>query len=921
MAKMPTIGLQSQPGTSPSAATPRPTDFGLGTAAQEMSAWSAEREETQALAEQDQLDQDDEYAERIVTAFQEDFEPRFGASGAGWVGSGFARASGATYDVAEGPWRRGENEARTAGQQAAVERRLDTYRLSVNQRAVRFETEQQATVVGEQRRALETVQTGRAYATYLQDLAPRLSEINQAFDGTSDAYEGDVLAAVDEAQAAALQAVPEHLRPGLQVRFEADRVTRLGAALDVRQRTHAAVVASEAEAGAAALINAIQISPDLYDGAAPQMESLVAGLPAAERPGALRMLQGQAAEARVRGLINMGEFSQAEAELSDGRWNAVLDPSRMSSLLNLIETEREQSPTAMTQRLEMSDLVDSAVASVTATGVLPESFSISEVDAVLGPAAGARARQLLAAAEAAHGDTAGWQSLSMPEIRERVNALRPEPGATDFASAQDRYQRAVARMEDEAEARGEDAAGWAVGGSPVIQGLLQAVMTEDVADVRRQAGSVYGRAVLVQQNEADIPGDQQRILPAATAEAAVAAYRRGGPDGFADLAGLLDAFAPAPGATETQRSAARARQAMVASELIRAGADRADVAAAVDLSSRLAAQGAYTAWHRERPQLSDRQSDELSSQVTAALAPYFRSFEAQQTPLARGLREGRTTMVRRIAEVYVSQGREPEDAAEAAARVLTGNYVFVGRDGWRLPSARRSDEALIAGGATAALRAHGARDGARFYTPPTGAGGPAERREAYADRVTTSGRWATLPGDRGLVLTLRDPDGTWRAALNADGQAIAYTWDQLEAYGRSVSGHTSVGGDRFRGSARSLPEPPAPLGTSRTVSRVRERDQTPTVRVNSLEEARGLIGRLVPGVRFNSGYRSQAQQDRLRQGHRGGGVRPAARSFHTQGRAWDLSPPRGMTMAQLAESMQAAGFRVLNEGNHVHVSW
>lgn len=91
-----------------------------------------------------------------------------------------------------------------------------------------------------------------------------------------------------------------------------------------------------------------------------------------------------------------------------------------------------------------------------------------------------------------------------------------------------------------------------------------------------------------------------------------------------------------------------------------------------------------------------------------------------------------------------------------------------------------------------------------------------------------------------------------------------------------------------------------------------ERNQPVSVSFQNDRQARQSIERLVPGVRFTSGARTQADNRRV------GG---APRSFHTQGRAWDLVPPSGTSMAQLAQTMRQSGFRVLDEGDHVHVSW
>lgn len=107
----------------------------------------------------------------------------------------------------------------------------------------------------------------------------------------------------------------------------------------------------------------------------------------------------------------------------------------------------------------------------------------------------------------------------------------------------------------------------------------------------------------------------------------------------------------------------------------------------------------------------------------------------------------------------------------------------------------------------------------------------------------------------------------------------------------------------LEGSAR--PKPASPTGGA-------ERNQTPTVSFGSTTEAQTHIRRLVPGVQFNSGFRTPADNAR---------VKGAKRSYHLSGRAWDLDPPAGMTTAQLAARMKQAGFRVLDEGDHVHVSW
>jgi hypothetical protein len=91
-----------------------------------------------------------------------------------------------------------------------------------------------------------------------------------------------------------------------------------------------------------------------------------------------------------------------------------------------------------------------------------------------------------------------------------------------------------------------------------------------------------------------------------------------------------------------------------------------------------------------------------------------------------------------------------------------------------------------------------------------------------------------------------------------------------------------------------------------------ERRQPVSVSFQSSRDAQAAITQLVPGARVTSGARSPADNRRV------GG---APGSFHLQDRARDLVPPPGMSMAQLEAKMRQAGFRALNEGDHIHVSW
>lgn len=807
MARLPEIGLQARGGTDPASAAVRPTDFGLGAAAQSMDAWSREREQTDRLAEEAQAAEDDRYAEGVVQAFSQDYEPRFSEQGAGWTGSGFARSAFALYDVAEAPTRRGDGETRTEGQQAAVERRLDAYRTAMGQRAISFDAALNGQRITQQRAAAETAQVNAAYAGFLTAFAEPFAALTNGFDGTSPTFEDDVMAAHAAAAAEAVASLPEHLQPVLSQRLSADGLQRLASAQDVRQRTSQALIVSEYEASSEGLVNAVRTSPALFEGIEPSIEALVATLPAAERPAARRGLYGAAAEARIEGLIATGETDQAREELASGQYDEILSPSARIRLAGRADQESRGS---IVEQLAVQDWIESDVRSMAETGQgAGEGYSLDEIERILGPEAAARYSRQLAEAEVLSATFSGWEDLSLAEITREVEALAPETGAADYARQADRYELALQRLQAE-RTRREDPGGWAQSDGATGD-LFAAISEAETVEQARAAARTFAAASLTRQRAADVPLAEQRLLSVPQAQGLVASYE-GSPDrgeGLRELAGFLGAFQPRANADATERRAARARQSMLIRELIRAGGDPADIAAALYLSDDPVGLGAYVAAVRDPPNLDRADQRSVAREVAEALGPWMDSQPAGD----RMVLSAQVAMIERLAARGVAQGQSAGDAARRAADRLTAGFRFVGRDGFRLPEARRSDEGRIERGAAAALRGYSANDGARFYTPSpqqlTALGVDAQgmtaeqRRDAYADHVASRGRWVTTPDDQGLMLMTPDLQGGWIGALNSQGRAIAYDWDQLEAHGRA----SGVGGLR-------PVAPPAVRGTS-----------------------------------------------------------------------------------------------------------
>lgn len=81
------------------------------------------------------------------------------------------------------------------------------------------------------------------------------------------------------------------------------------------------------------------------------------------------------------------------------------------------------------------------------------------------------------------------------------------------------------------------------------------------------------------------------------------------------------------------------------------------------------------------------------------------------------------------------------------------------------------------------------------------------------------------------------------------------------------------------------------------------------------QDAKDRISALVPGAVFTSGLRTPEHNAAV------GGV---SDSDHLEGRAWDVVPPPGESMAQMYTTLESSGIpwkQILNEGNHIHVAW
>lgn len=107
------------------------------------------------------------------------------------------------------------------------------------------------------------------------------------------------------------------------------------------------------------------------------------------------------------------------------------------------------------------------------------------------------------------------------------------------------------------------------------------------------------------------------------------------------------------------------------------------------------------------------------------------------------------------------------------------------------------------------------------------------------------------------------------------------------------------------GEAGDIPPPPEPPNAANT-----EPGATPE------QNIRGIVDRLVSaGARITSAKRTPEENAR---------VRGAKNSYHLRGQAFDIVPPPGMSMSELADQLRRTGVdfaELINEGDHVHIAW
>lgn len=778
-AKLPsTLPMQAPRGARPSTASVslQPLAQAADVAAQELRGYA----QIKAL-------EADQEAERLLTTFQQEHEPAFQARAAGWDGQtpGFAAREGEAYDLGIDSVMAQTDDPAV---KLALRRRGDAGRAATLARATTFEATRRAEPIRQAEAARRVTQITAGDIAFNTAYGATVKPIYDSFDGQGE--EGlmpRVMAAFDAAMTATEPTVPEAVRPEWRAAMAGRRAKEAAQAFAIEEKARSFATASKAVEQGRVLTNQVMTNPALFSDNLRSVETLASALPVGEvRERFVTEARADLVGARMQGLAREKQGERAKAELNSGVYDAWLDPAVKGRLLEALDR-----PTVADylRQGDVRDRADSDVAAMIATGAGNGATNVSEIEGELGPAAAADYQRSLAAARKLYGAVGPLHELSIGAIRERAEAMKPDPAAPDYAAQQKVYAQFQQAAEREIKTRGEDPAAWAMaaGGGAEASDFLRRkydAWTGAKGDARPGAAQAYADATWRRQEQAGVPEAQRRVLPKGVVGALVAdmnsadGNRRAAAIGrAAALFGEFGRFAP-----------------QVAKEMRAAGMSDRDVAAAGMTQGDPGRLSAYVAAVTDPAAVKNLPGGDekaLQAAVVTALRPFLASYDA--LPGGRARQEQQLDAVVVTARAMVlRQGLSPAAAAKEAVKIV-GDYVYGGPRGreFRMP-ARASDAYdrltfgfhKMTGADRAALEAARALrqivkdDGAGMYIARI-APGDRPRRRAAADWVRSRGTWVTAADDSGLILMVPGANGSWAVVNDKAGKPIRRTWDQL----------------------------------------------------------------------------------------------------------------------------------------------
>jgi lysozyme family protein len=348
MARLPdSLDVGAPRGARLSGDTVRPTDFGLGDVA------GAVEQVGQALANRDDRD-----AEKVIAVPQREFELRMAEEAAAYDGAepGWATKALASFDnhftaVSE-------DTTYSQGLRFALRRKLDAYKADFGRRALGVEAGKRAGIVADQERGKTQGKLSEGEIAFDGDFQPRRQARYDSFNGDDPEFMAGITADYDAAAKAQLDAAEPAVRPALEARLNARKVSALAEAMQFQQTTQAKVVQAATDRGVQALANMVSTNPTSYADATGTLQGLASRLPRALQGPFVQEAKGTLATYRVLGLIQRGDYQQAQQELADGRYDAVMPPAEKVRLGEAVRTRSARLAADLIEALRYGEDVD-----------------------------------------------------------------------------------------------------------------------------------------------------------------------------------------------------------------------------------------------------------------------------------------------------------------------------------------------------------------------------------------------------------------------------------------------------------------------------------------------------------------------------------------------------------------------------------
>lgn len=804
----------------------RPTDFGLGQAAQDAG-------RTEGIYRRDQMAgvrlQAATDRKAVTPAFQDYTAANtedLAQMKAGYAPGQGGLVSGFNAQAADRKQRFLSDPSYTPGQRAELENMIDQSNAAMSGNAASHQAAVDALPTAQALEAQQQAGIGTGLTNYAAIMGPGEAALQHGFIAGQTDYPQQVDALARSASSQILATTPAPLQGALALQFEALRRQHFTQAVEF-QNTHAyAGVLKTTQDNIDQLTNTVTSNPASYQAAIQNLPQVLSPLAGDVQTQAMREARGGLAQARVLGLIANQQGAAAKAELNSGMYDGDLDPKLKEELEARADADdRAHGPDGIALALQGEQVKAAAeadVASRLANGQPTGAVDLDSMARLLGADKVAEYLTSAKLADQAFAATGSIRQMKTPDVQ--ALAAQPAPSAAALAAnpnALQLWQVQTGAAKDELSARQASPADWAMNtgksasgpgakGAAVVgqdrgqqlQAAYQDWASSTDPNARAQKAQAFATQMLGAQAQIGTPTSNMQIISGGQAKAIaasiVAAPAEGKLAALSQVGALINSLPP------TLRMA---DGTTVSPQQIMIRQLQAEHVTPIELSAMADYGGDPARLGRVVQALNDprlkatpaSQSTNIRSQVTSRLATWMNT--ALPLPGAEALSQARIDRSVLVARELMEQGNGQNDAINTAVNDLAGGYQY--KDTWRMPTGLAN--AAVNNWGQGAANQHGraidivgrgagmvqlqltADNGALLYAP-AGPGPAGARQAIYAAQIQSHGRWVTTQDDSGLSLAVPRPGGTWAQVADKYNRPISLSWADLQG---QAEGHPS----------------------------------------------------------------------------------------------------------------------------------